>query len=668
MTFVEELLVLLIDEESGDLISIPSRTLNYALAGAVLLELGLAYRIDTDATALTVVDPMPLGDDLLDPVLADLAREITDRPEPATAEFWVRRLADGTDELRERATARLVEQGILEADGGGLLSLSAIVSRSRRYAVGSGEAEQEIHLRMMRILFGDELPGPRDAALISLVNACGVFQRILTPDEYEEAREKIDLYARFDRLGRAVANAITVVTVADSQAMRRAIIRQGGSWPKVPGLPLLGNGLQMRKGLVRFLTEQYHKHGPVFELEAFKRKFLIMAGPEANLFLLREGKNHLRSGDHWLDFHQELGAARSVVTLDGADHHQFRTAMRAGYSRGQFESSLADADAIVADAVDRLPVDRELPVFKTIQRIVSEQVGLVSGGMSSRDYFDDLRIFLEALLQAHMIRNKPPILMKMPWVRRARQRSFAFFEEVLAEHDPELRGDVERRDLIDDLLEMHRLNPNLMAETDMWFPVMGPFIVGMHTAAATTSYTLYNLLRHPETMARVQREADDLFAGGPLTSEGVHRLTDTLYSTQETMRLYPVVPGISRTVSNSFDFAGYRIPAGANLLIATPVTNRLPEYYPEPDRFDIDRFSPERRRQHTRPGIYAPFGLGSHSCLGQGFTLALMPLTIASILHRREIALASDNYRIQTRFTPLPRPDDRFKVRLRRRS
>ena len=85
-------------------IGIPARTLNYALTGAALLDLRLAYRIDTGATTLTVVDPMPLGDDLLDPVLAYLAQEITRSPS-AAPEFWVRRLAGGADELRERVTA-----------------------------------------------------------------------------------------------------------------------------------------------------------------------------------------------------------------------------------------------------------------------------------------------------------------------------------------------------------------------------------------------------------------------------------------------------------------------------------------------------------------------------------------------------------------------------------
>ena len=667
ITFVEELLVLLIDEDRGDLISLPERTLNYTLAGAVLLELARAYRVDTDATSVSIVDTTPLGDDLLDPILADLVREINSRPESGTPEFWVRRVAQDAEALRDKATARLVSQGILEVDESGLLSLSRFVFRSRRYSAADW-AQQEIRLRLMGILFGNDLPGPRDAAIISLANACGVFQRMLSADEYEAVCPKIDLYARLDRVGRAVANAIRVVTVADSQAQRRAIRQRGGDWPRVAGLPLLGNGLQIRKGLINLIAEQYPKLGPVFELQAFKSKFIVMAGPEANLFLLREGKNHFRSRDQWLGFHDELGAAQSLVSMDGADHFQMRSGMRHGYSRGLIENRLEDAIAILNQEIDLLPLDRDLPVFKTFQLMVSELIGVLSGGMSSRAYHKDLVTFLDALLMVHLIRTSPRIRLLTPSVRRARRRCHDFFEEVLAEHDPDRRSGCPNRDLVDDLLEMHRTTANLVAETDMWLSILNPFIVGLHTVAATVSYLLYSIVQYPDVLARLQAEADRLFTDGPPTAAGVRSMTSTLYATMETLRLYPVVPGITRAVTNSFDFAGYRIPAGATVMIATPVTNRLPEFFPDPDRFDIDRFSPERRRQHARPGVFAPFGLGTHSCLGQGFSQVLIPLVTAGFLHRREVAMTPAGYRIKSKHYPLPRPDDRFRMRLRHRS
>ena len=185
--------------------------------------------------------------------------------------------------------------------------------------------------------------------------------------------------------------------------------------------------------------------------------------------------------------------------------------------------------------------------------------------------------------------------------------------------------------------------------------------------AATVSYIVHCLLQNPDVMGRVQAEADELFANGPPTSEEVNRMTDTLHATFETMRLFPIVPAILRNVCNSFDFAGYRIPAGTTVMFATIVTHRLPQFFPEPERFNIDRFTPENRRQYVSPGTFAPFGLGHHSCLGQGFAQVLMPLCVAGLLHRWEVSAEPPGYRIKSKYIPLPKPDDNFKVRLRSR-
>ena len=120
LRLVEELLILVSEDDSGITISIPDRTLRYALAGAVLLELALEHRIDTDLEALYLTDAMPLGDGLLDPVLADIVAG----PQFQSCEFWVRRIAEKGDCLHAQALARLEAQGIMESDDGGLFAVA----------------------------------------------------------------------------------------------------------------------------------------------------------------------------------------------------------------------------------------------------------------------------------------------------------------------------------------------------------------------------------------------------------------------------------------------------------------------------------------------------------------------------------------------------------------
>ena len=201
LTFAEEILLLLLDDESGEFVPVPALSRQCALAGAVLMDLALQNRIDTDLHELVVVDPTPTGDDLLDPVLAAVCEE----SEVHDARFWVQRVADGqSDRIQERALTRLVAHGILESEGGRLLW----VFRARRYPTIDGEAEREVKLRIMQVLFSDDIPGPRDIVIICLADACGIFGRIMPEEKVARARERIDLVRRMDLIGQAVSNAI----------------------------------------------------------------------------------------------------------------------------------------------------------------------------------------------------------------------------------------------------------------------------------------------------------------------------------------------------------------------------------------------------------------------------------------------------------------------------
>ena len=201
LTFAEEILLLLLDDESGEFVPAPAWSRQCALAGAVLMDLALANRIDTDLQKLAVVDPSPTGDELLDPVLATIveAMEVQD------ARSWVERLAgEQSGRIQDQALARLVRRGILESEGGRLLW----AFRARRYPTIDGKVEREVKLRIMQVLFSDEIPSPRDIVIICLADACRIFNQIMPERQVERARERIDVVRRMDLIGRAVAGAI----------------------------------------------------------------------------------------------------------------------------------------------------------------------------------------------------------------------------------------------------------------------------------------------------------------------------------------------------------------------------------------------------------------------------------------------------------------------------
>ncbi len=202
LRFAEEVVLLLLRDDDGKFVHVPSWLLDRILAGAVLMDLAMEYRIDTDPERLVLLDDTPVGDSLLDPTLARIAedREGVERD----ARYWVEQEATHAEEIREEALNRLIEVGILEREDDRFLW----VFKSRRYPVIDGKAEREVKLRIMGVLFSDEIPDPRDVVIICLADACGLFRELLPRRELEQASVRIEQVRKLDLIGQAMAQTI----------------------------------------------------------------------------------------------------------------------------------------------------------------------------------------------------------------------------------------------------------------------------------------------------------------------------------------------------------------------------------------------------------------------------------------------------------------------------
>ena len=211
LRFAEEITLLMLHDEDGEFVPVPGWSMQCAFVGAVLMDLALENRIDTDLKRLVLIDPTPLGDSLLDPVLARIAQAT----ETHDARYWVDNLADGAEEIRETALARLVERGILRREEDRFLW----VFSSRRYPLIDGEAEREVKLRIMEVLFGDEIPDPRDIVIICLADVCGILRELLSARELERASERIEQVRKLDLIGQAVTKSVWDIQSSIALAM-----------------------------------------------------------------------------------------------------------------------------------------------------------------------------------------------------------------------------------------------------------------------------------------------------------------------------------------------------------------------------------------------------------------------------------------------------------------
>ena len=199
LRFAEEIILLMLHDDNGKFAHVPSWSMDRAMAGAVLMDLALENRIDTDPENLILVDDTPVGDSLLDPSLAEIAAG-----EQRDARYWVEQTAKKGEQIREEALSRLVGAGILERQEDRFLW----VFRSRRYPLVDGKAEREVKLRIMEVLFSDQIPSPRDVVIIALADACGIFRELLPKRELQLAADRIEQVRKLDLIGQAMAETI----------------------------------------------------------------------------------------------------------------------------------------------------------------------------------------------------------------------------------------------------------------------------------------------------------------------------------------------------------------------------------------------------------------------------------------------------------------------------
>ena len=656
MRFPEELLLLLHSDESGYFVPIPEWRMSCALAGGVLLDLALEDRIDSDLESLILVDPTPTGDKLLDPTLEDIVRS----KQVHTPQYWVERVAQRADEISDEAVGRLVKQGIFEADAGGFWTLSRKVTRTGRYPLVDGRAGEEIKSRIFRTLFDGEIPEPRDVAIIGLVNYCEGFRAMLDPDEYEEAKDLIELYSGIDMIARAIAMAVRS-SYRPPESMRAARRRP---MPGVSLWDMISSKSFRSANLPKFMAEKSAELGPVFRLKVPGRDLVVLAGIEANRWVAKKGRLYLRTRDYLESFQTEWGTARSIASLDGADHFRMRRAVRAGNSRRVVKDRLSEVFALGRATFRGWRIGDPLPGEMACQRWIGEQIAHLSVSIAPSGILDELLKFEYRALLVHVTGMLPRWTIRTPKMKRYKKRVLELYARIHASHTPGQR-EGKRRDLVDDLMDLHYADPQFLPETDLGFAFIAPIIAG-HYLGSAMAFAIYELQKNPDVREQIVAEADALFENGDPTADDLDpsAIDASRRFTMEVLRLHPVIPVHMRTAMNAFEVGGIEVPAHSTVMVAYPATHFMDEFFSEPDRFDIDRYL-EPRGEHRQTGAYVPFGVGTHVCGGAGWTRLQMVANLLLVARHLDLELVPRDY--QLRRSPLPKvsPNRKFKFRVK---
>ncbi|HEU4559218.1 MAG TPA: cytochrome P450 [Longimicrobium sp.] len=423
-------------------------------------------------------------------------------------------------------------------------------------------------------------------------------------------------------------------------------VSQAGASPAVLRLPEPsgpGRGLPLRafaafrRDPLAFLERVHREHGDVSRWRFGPRRVYMLAHPElVREVMVTHHKNFIKS--------KALQRARVILgegllTSEGEHHLRQRRLAQPAFHRERIAALGETMVRYATETADgwRAGVEMDLP--REMNRLTLAIAGKTLFGADVQAEADEIGHALTHALQSFKRLSNPlaPILDRLPLpstlrVKRAGQRLNQTIYRIIAQR--RASGE-DRGDLLSMLLAARDEEGDGGGMTNLQLrdEALTIFLAGHETTANALSWTWHLLALNPDAEARLHAELAAVLAGRAPTADDVPRLPYTRAVFAEAMRLYPPAWAIGREPLEEFEAGGYRIRAGTVVLLSPWIVHRDPRWWTDPERFDPDRWSPEREAEQPR-FAYFPFGGGPRKCIGEGFAWTEGILVLATLAQR----------------------------------
>jgi len=230
------------------------------------------------------------------------------------------------------------------------------------------------------------------------------------------------------------------------------------------------------------------------------------------------------------------------------------------------------------------------------------------------------------------------------WVPTSRKRRFLAARAVLRDAvdyviSQRRRSPSESADLLSMLLSARDEETGEgMTDEQLRVEVTTFLLAGQETTSLALTWTWYLLSQHAGPRRRLEEEIDAVLEGRPPEYADLVNLPYTRMVIDEAMRLYPPAWGFSRQALADDELGGYRLPRGWLAFVIPYALHRLPAFWPQPETFDPDRFTPERSADRPK-FVYLPFGAGPRQCIGNQFALIEAQLIVATLAREYRLHL-----------------------------
>ncbi|XP_068111072.1 cholesterol 24-hydroxylase-like [Hyperolius riggenbachi] len=374
------------------------------------------------------------------------------------------------------------------------------------------------------------------------------------------------------------------------------------------------------------------KYGPVVRINGLHKVFMIVTDPEAIKELLMSSKHpkeHFYENIFYLFGVRFMG--KGLLTDRDHEHwYKQRRMMDPAFSRTYLMSLMGTfndkAEELMEKLAEKADIKSEVKMHDMFNKVTLDVIAKVAFGMDLNTLHDDQTPFPRAIFMTMqgMIEVRNPFIRFQPSKRKVIQeiresvhllrktgRECLERRQRMIQEGGDIPTDILSQILRGDALE-NDCDNELMIDNFVTF-----FIAGQETTANQLAFAVQELGRHPDILRKAQAEVDEVIgAKRDLEYEDLGKLRYLSQVLKETLRLYPSVPGTSRVTAEELVIDGVMIPKNSSVTVNTYVTGRMEQFFPEPLKFNPDRFNRDSPKPYY---TYFPFSLGPRSCIGQVF-------------------------------------------------
>ena len=402
--------------------------------------------------------------------------------------------------------------------------------------------------------------------------------------------------------------------------------------------------LRMRYDPMRFLTRVAVKYGGITRIP-LKRGFLyLVSGPDLVKALLIDHRTRFSKNVRYSVMQRLLG--QGLLLTEGDVWRRQRVASQPSFKPGALEQQIGSMTGLIARHLDgwdeRCAGDARIEILQDLTRLAQQLAGQLIFGSVYTAHAPAVFELTETMQRCW------PTQSRLPQPRR-RKRMASKAEQLAAALtglDAEFFAMVDESQASDEpcvMTTLRRDSPkreNGFSRMELRDQAKTLFFAGYETTATSLSWAQYLLAKNPAVQRRLVEEVDRVAPRRCLTVADVDAMPYLEQVFKESLRLYSPIHSLSRVALEDCELGGYHIPKGATAMVSLYALHRLPQYWPDPERFDPERFSVEGSANQHR-FAYLPFAAGHRNCIGASLAMIEAKLMLAQIARRFDLELIS---------------------------